>query len=339
MLKISSQFSNQRGAASQNNVLYISGIQESTARRSGTHKSLSLRNRSYIFLASVSLSFIIFWVPLQRTLAFVAHSEFSYIPLIPFISAFLVGIRRNRIFTNSELCPIGGGFIALAGILLLLLARLFPMLAPSYSLSLPVLALVTTLWGLFIFAFGTRAAHRALLPMSLLLFVVPAPQHATDELITFLQHGSAVLADSLFRLIGVPAIRDGMTISLPHLTIEVAPECSGIRSTLSLLVLTLAGANLYLRYAYNKLLLVSMLVPLSILKNAIRIVTLSTLAIYVDPTVLSGPVHHRGGILFFVITFTMLVPVVLIMRRCERKLEHRVVRVIDGDHRELFSDS
>lgn len=339
MLKISSQFTNQRGAASHNSTLYIEGAQESTARLNGTHESLSLRHRSYLFVALVSFTLIGFWVPLQRTLAFAAHSEFSYIPLIPFISAFLIGIRRDRIFSNSELCLTGGSLVAVAGTLLPLLAKFFPALALLYRLALPALALVTTWLGLFVLAFGTRATKRALLPLCLLFFMVPAPQHATDELITFLQHGSAVLADSLFRLIGVPAIRDGMTISLPHLTIEVAPECSGIRSTLSLLILTLAGSNLYLRYTYNKVLLVSLLVPLSILKNAIRIVTLSTLAIYVDPTVLSSPLHHRGGILFFFFAFTMLVPVVLIMRRCERKLAHRLVRVIDGAHRELFSSS
>lgn len=284
-----------------------------------TRKSLSLRHRSYIFLATVSLTFLLFWAPLQRVLAFASHSEFSYIPLIPLISAFLVAIRRNRIFSASEICPIGGSIICFAGTLLVLLVKLFPVLPPSYKLALPALGLVTTLWGAFIAVFGAGAAHRALLPLCLLLFMVPAPQHAANELITFLQHGSAVLSNSLFGLIGIPAIRDGTSISLPHLSIDVAPECSGIRSTISLLILTLAGANLYLRYAYNKLLLVVLLLPLSILKNAIRIVTLSTLTIYVDPTILSGPLHHRGGILFFFLGFTMLVPVVALMRRYERR--------------------
>lgn len=338
MLKISSQVSNRRSATSRNSTLYFKGAQESTAGLNGTHKPLSLSSRSYIFLASVLLSLVIFWVPVQRTLAFAAHSEFSYIPLIPVISAFLIAIRRRGIFRDSEPCPTYGCLSALTGILLLLLPRLFPPLAPPYRLVLAALALVTTWWGLFILAFGTRAARRALLPLFLLLFVVPVPQHAIDELITFLQHGSAVLADSLFHLIGVPAIRDGMTISLPHLTIEVAPECSGIRSTISLLILTLAGANLYLRSTYNKIFLVMLLLPLSILKNAIRIVTLSTLAIYVDPIFLNGPIHHRGGILFFFLAFMMLVPVVIMMRRCERQLAPRS-RLIDGAHRELFSGS
>jgi len=110
-----------------------------------------------------------------------------------------------------------------------------------------------------------------------------------------------------------------MVISLPRLTIIVAPECSGIRSSICLLILTLAVVDLYLQSPIKKVLLVSLVVPLSILKNAIRIVTLGTLALYVDPKFLDGPLHHGGGIVFFLLAFTMLASVVILMRRGEKK--------------------
>jgi exosortase len=147
--------------------------------------------------------------------------------------------------------------------------------------------------------------------------MIPAPERATSVVIEFLQHGSAVLSYYLFRGIGIPAVREGMTISLPRLTIEVAPECSGIRSSVSLLILTLAGANLYLRSNWNKLLLAMVVIPLVVLKNAIRIVTLCTLSIYVNPGFLRGNLHHEGGIVFFLIAFMLLIPVVMLMQRCE----------------------
>jgi len=312
------QFSNQRGVASEAGALGIHDAEERTPRRIGASEFPSLRHRSYIFLLSLALTGIFFWAPLHRILTFAAHSELSYIPLIPAITAFLIAIRRRTIFAHSHPSPVIGGLTALTGILLLLLATIVPTLAPAYGLSFSAVALVTTCWGLFIFAYGTGAARKALLPLALLLFMVPAPQRATDQVIALLQHGSAVLAYSLLSSIGVPAVRDGMTISMPHLTIEVAPECSGIRSTISLLILTLAGANLYLRCTYNKMLLVLLLIPLSILKNAIRIVTLSALAIYVDPIFITGPIHHRGGILFFSMALALLLPVVILMRRFER---------------------
>jgi exosortase len=283
------------------------------------HALLATRTASYGSVGLLLTSLIVFWGPLHRLMEFAAHSEYSYIPIVPAISAFLIVERRGFIFRDGRVCPGVGGVMIAIGILLSLLVRVFPRVTAPNSLSLAVLGIVTTWWGLFIVCYGLQAARKAMVPLCLLLFMIPAPQHLTDAVIALLQHESAALSYSLFRMIGVPAIRDGMTLSLPHLTIEVAPECSGIRSTLSLLILTLAGANLYLRHAYNKSLLILLLVPLSILKNAIRIVTLTTLALYVDPTFLSGPLHHRGGILFFFLSFTMLVPVVIMMRRCERE--------------------
>jgi exosortase len=322
---MNAQFGNQRGAASQAGALGIKDVAENTASLIGTHECLSVRHRSYLFLASIVLAGMFFWSPLRRILAFAATSgEFSYIPLIPVITAFLIAIRRLGIFADSQPSPAFGGLIAITGIVLPSAATLVPALSPAYGLSLQGLALVMTCWGLFILAYGTRSAQKALLPLGLLLFIVPPPQRATDQVIALLQHGSAALAYSLFNIIGVPAVRDGMTISLPHLTINVAPECSGIHSSISLLILSLAVANLYLRFAYNKILLVSVVVPMCILKNAIRIVSLSTLAIYVDPMFINGPIHHRGGILFFCLACAMLLPGVILLRRFEKRvIEHR----------------
>jgi exosortase len=293
------------------------------SRRAGIPNSIRAslpgRNLSYGFIASMLASLVVFWAPLHRLLEFAAaNSEFSYIPLIPAISAFLIVMRRQRIFADSNPYPSAGGVIVGVGILLFSLAKFFPKMTPGNHLSLTALAIVATWWGLFVLCYGMRAARMALLPLCLLLFVIPVPQQVMSAVITFLQHASAVLSYYLFRAIGVAAFRDGMTIALPGLQIEVAPQCSGIRSSISLLILTLAGANLYLRSVLNRVLLVLMLVPLAILKNAIRIVTLSTLALYVDGSFLTGSLHHEGGILFFLLAMVILIPVISVLRRLER---------------------
>lgn len=274
---------------------------------------------SYGFISTLLMSLIVFSAPLQQLMKFAGNSEYSYIPLIPPISAFLILFRRNSIFRDSRPSPRIGSSIALGGILLLLFSSNLPQISSFGRLELSALAIVSTWCGLFGLWYGARAMRMAILPLSLLLFMVPAPESVMNALIIFLQRGSAVLSYYLFRSIGVPAIREGMVISLPRLAIEVAPQCSGIRSSISLLILTLAAANIYLRSGRNKVLLVSMLLPLSVLKNAIRIVTLSTLALYVDPRFLTGPLHHKGGILFFFLATAMLTPVFVMMRRSERR--------------------
>jgi exosortase len=280
----------------------------------------SVRVHSYAFLAALLISVIIFRVALLQLVKFSAHSDYSYIPLIPLISAFLILSRRGSIFENVESSPWVGGCI-LTGGMLLWLAKGHLWIDSTTHLELSALAVVSTWSGLFVLWYGRHASHMALLPLSVLLFIVPPPESAVRVVVQFLQQGSAVVSYELFRLVGVPALRQGTAISLPQLTIIVGPECSGIHSSICLLILTLMVENLCLRSGWNKVLLVLTIVPLVVVKNAIRIVTLSILAVYVDPGFLTGPLHHQGGILFFLIGLAVVVGIVMVMQWSERKAE------------------
>jgi exosortase len=299
------------------------GDSVASARPKGSHNQRTLGQiqiSSYGFIAGLLASLIVFWAPLQGLVKFSSNSESSYIPLIPPICAFLIIVRRHSIFRYAKPSPGIGIFTVAAAILLFFSSNLLVIGATS-RLELSALAIVSTWCGVFVLCFGARVTRTAMLPLSLLLFMIPVPETVMNRAVEFLQHGSAVMSYHLFRAIGVPAVREGMTISLSRIVLEVAPECSGIRSSISLLILTLAGANLYLRSGWNKFLLVLTLGPLMILKNAIRIVTLSTLALYVNPGFLNGRLHQQGGIVFFLIAVAMLIPVVAVMRRCEGKVQ------------------
>jgi exosortase len=265
------------------------------------------------------MSLILFKGSLFQLAKFSEHSESSYIPLIPLISGFLIFVRKKSIFERAEPSLWLGGCIVAGGILLWFVKD-YLWTGSITNLEFSALALVITWSGLFVVWFGPQAAHRALLPLCLLLFMVPIPEHVMSIAIQFLQDGSAVLSYELFRLLGVPALRVGTVISVPGLTVQVAPECSGVRSSISLLILTLAVGNLYLRFGWSKVLLVLTLIPLVVVKNAIRIVTLTLLASYVNPSFLNGPLHRRGGIFIFLIALTMLLPLITAMRWLERRV-------------------
>jgi exosortase/archaeosortase family protein len=71
---------------------------------------------------------------------------------------------------------------------------------------------------------------------------------------------------------------------------------------------SLLAGHLYLTTGWKRALVVLMVVPFAILKNGARIVALSLLAIHVDPSFLSGALHHEGGIVFFLIGLAVLAP-------------------------------
>jgi exosortase/archaeosortase family protein len=68
--------------------------------------------------------------------------------------------------------------------------------------------------------------------------------------------------------------------------------------------------------------LVALALPLSVVKNGIRITTLTLLSLYVDPGFLYGKLHRDGGFVFFLLALALLYPVFLVLE----KSEHQVVR-------------
>ena len=110
-----------------------------------------------------------------------------------------------------------------------------------------------------------------------------------------------------------------MIFEMPNLTIEVAPQCSGIRSGISILISSLLAGHLFLRSMWRRGLLVLIAVPVLIFKNALRIGMLSYLAVHWDKRILTSHLHTEGGIPFFVLGLILLYPVLVMLIRSESK--------------------
>jgi exosortase len=186
------------------------------------------------------------------------------------------------------------------------------------SLSAATLAFTLVLAGGFVCCYGLAAARAAAFPLFLLAFMVPVPDGALAWIIHVLQQGSTEVAYLLFRAADVPVLRQGFVLSVPGVSIEVASECSGIRSSIALLITCLLAAHLYLRTPWKIALFVLLVLPVSVIKNGIRIATLTLLSIYVDPGFLQGNLHREGGFVFFLLALLILYPVLVVLEKSER---------------------
>jgi exosortase len=90
---------------------------------------------------------------------------------------------------------------------------------------LALVALVAAWCG---YSLGTHRLRALAFPLGLLVFAVPLPDTARIAVETALQHGSAAVASHLFGLAGVPVYAEGLALRLPWVTLDVAPECSGL---------------------------------------------------------------------------------------------------------------
>jgi exosortase/archaeosortase family protein len=82
--------------------------------------------------------------------------------------------------------------------------------------------------------------------------------------------------------------------------------------------MSLLIGHVVLGSAWKQAVLTLATLPLVIVKNGIRIVTLSLLSIYVDPSFLTGSLHRQGGIVFFLIALVLLVPILWLLQTSER---------------------
>jgi exosortase len=182
-------------------------------------------------------------------------------------------------------------------------------------LAIEMLALVGWWIASFAFCFGLAALRACCFPLCFLVWIVPIPAFILDRVVAGLQQGSTVAAQWLFLLFRVPVARDGITLSIPGLDIDVTPECSSIRSSLMLLVTTMVLAFLLLKQPWRKALVIALAIPLSVAKNGLRIFTIGMLGSRVDPSYLTGRLHRHGGIVFFLIALAGIFLVLWILRR------------------------
>ncbi len=246
-----------------------------------------------------------------------SNDDASYLILIPLISAWVLFVERHKIF--AYLCydkVFGGTFLVLAGCVALA-SRLE---GGASQLSGYVVSLVLFWVAGFALLFGKAASKKGYFPLLFLFLMVPLPNYLLDHITYLLQLGSAWITGAFFDLLGVPALRDGLVFHLARVNIEVAKECSGIRSSMVLLILALVVVHFCLRSSWKKVLFLACGLLMMILKNGIRIATLTLLAIYVDPGFLYGRLHHQGGIVFFLLGMLLLAPLLWLLQRGEKAL-------------------
>jgi exosortase len=283
------------------------------------YTNTDLKKRLLLFGSWIVLSSLLFS---HATIAFVrmslSNADASHLILIPFISAWVLFVERHKIFLDLSYDKVSGGrFLFLA--CCAALASRFAGSGSSFDLQLPgyILSLVLFWVAGFALLFGKTASKAGSFSLLFLFLMVPLPKFLLNYVIYLLQAGSAWITGALFDLLGVPVLREGFVFHLARANIEVAKECSGIRSSLALLILALLVSHFGLRSFWKKVLFLGCGLFMMIVKNGVRIVSLTLLAMHVDPSFLYGRLHHQGGIVFFLLSLLLLAPLLWLLQRGE----------------------
>lgn len=270
----------------------------------------------------VLASVVLFWEPSYQLASLSLNdARYSHIILIPVISLCFMYREKSKIFSRIEYLPAVALPLLIAALAAYLAVRLVHP-SSNYALSATTLAMVLVWAAGFAVCYGLHAFKAALFPVLFLLLLVPIPFDTMDKIVSALQWGSAEAAYALFRLAGVPVFRDGVSFELPGFGITIAKECSSIHSGWALFITGLLVAHMFLKSIWAKLWLSLLTVPIAMVTNAVRIVTIWFLGTKIDTGFFYGNLHRNGGILFSLISLSILMGFLCLLRKMERPI-HR----------------
>lgn len=281
--------------------------------------------RTVYFAAFNALLFALYAPELAAASGAELKSElYSHIMVIPVISAYFLLGERKRIFSMPSYGYGPGLTLMLTALCVHIFGANLGMARETNDfISVTALSAVLFWYGGFVFFYGAGSFAAARFPLYFLLFAVPLPEALMEWFIELLRAGSAESAWALLSLSGMPVERDEFFFTLPGMSIEVAKECSGIRSGIALVITSVIAGRLYLSSWVGRFALAALSVPVAVLKNGLRIAVLTWLGFYVDEGVLQGPLHSRGGIPFFILALAMMAAIVYLFRRAERRLNKK----------------
>lgn len=267
-----------------------------------------------IKLATITAVLVLLYAPVMRMLVFdwFHLDDFSHGALIPLISLYFVYERRKQIIALTP----SGTRVGMAWLVLGLLLLLFGRLAVEwFTMEVSLLIVIA---GIVLYLLGTEMFKTVFFPLAFLIFMIPLPSLILQKITFPMQLFASRVATASIDMFGIPVLREGNIIRLANTYLEVAEACSGIRSLISLLALSVVFAYFTQRQMWKRGLLVLSTFPIAIIANAVRVSVTAILTQYYGPSAAEGFFHGFSGWVLFVVTFLFLFGVGSVLTRIKR---------------------
>jgi len=218
---------------------------------------------------------------------------------VPVVAGYIAWRRRDALTFDPRRGNLWGLAIVIFAALLSLVATL------GAELFTARMSFVVALVGVILYLGGMRWIKILSFPLALLLFMIPIPTIIYAQLTLHLQILASQLGEMLITLMGIPVLRAGNTLQLPSQTLDIAEACSGIRSLLSLMFLSLVFAYFMDKKVWMRWALLAATIPIAIGANGIR-VALTGLLSEIDTKLAGGMYHETEGYIVFIVALAAL---------------------------------
>lgn len=155
--------------------------------------------------------------------------------------------------------------------------------------------------------FGFRPLLRNWFPLLYLALLLPIPGWALDQFTAPLKLLVSWLSAAMVEPLGIPILREGVTMTVGPYQLLVEDACSGLNSLIGLIAITLFYIYLLRDAGWRySLFLVCLIVPVAIIANVLRIITLILLTYYFGDAVGQGFLHVTAGLFLFALALGLM---------------------------------
>ena len=231
----------------------------------------------------------------------------SHILLVPFLTAWLIFVRRQR----WRECRLTGRWL---GPVLLLLGAATSNFGVDHGMAVFWhFGALLMVFGAVIAVLGVDIVRKFFPAFLMLMFLVPVPATVRQAISVPLEHLCALLSQQILEIVGVTVSRAGNVLIVNGVKVEIAEACDGMRMAIALMVLV-ATFTLSIpmnRWARAIFLILSPVVAL--LCNIIRLVpTVWVFGKY--PHAAAENFHNIAGWLMLPIAFLLFWSVLRLLR-------------------------
>jgi exosortase A len=241
--------------------------------------------------------------------AWLSHSDNSHALLVPLISLYFLWEKRAAM----RRVPVQGSS---PGLLLLVVSLAIYFVSYVGGIAFFArLMLVAALIGLLWSCLGTPMLRLLAFPLGFLFFMVPIPDTLLGMVSFPLQMAATRISAGLIQFCSIPVYREGNMLYFMQTQLEVAEACSGIRSIMSLTMLSVIFAYISSGNWWRKVVLILSAIPIAMLANILRVSGTGVLAHFFGDRVARGFLHDFSGVAVFLFGLALLFFVFSVLKR------------------------
>jgi exosortase len=274
-----------------------------------------MKLKSHIYKGFAVLLFIIAFYPALQILVakWISSDEYSHAFIVFPLICYMIWIKRDLISQVSKKYSYLGLLLLIPSIAI----YYFALLTEVHTIIL--LSMYFSIIGTCIYVFGLASVKILLTPFFLLLLLIPVPEQLYTFLTFPLQLKVSEISEIILRSFHIPMLRQGNVMQIPGMSFEVIEACSGLRSVVALFTLSVIMGSFTVRFFSSKLILLAASIPLAIIVNIMRVVSMILLYHYFLLDLTEGVWHTITGLLVFTIAISFLLLLQKVLESWEQK--------------------